>query len=202
MWVCCGNRYSAEKVKLRKRLTECGKVSWMKNKLVFLDVETDGLYGSFLTVALIATDWEGNELERAYLGIRREKMHITEPWVEENVLPRLGEYEPVDTEEELLRKAWDFWLRYREEAYAVCDVGYPVEARFLKACVELDVKQNAMLAPFPLVDLSSLILAKGYEPLINREELVADYESTKQHNELYDVEVSIEVWKKLMSKKV
>ncbi len=169
----------------------------MKKKLVFIDVETDGLYGGFLTAALIATDLEGNELERAYYGIRKDKMKIKEPWVMENVLPKLGEYEPCEDENELLEKSWNFWLRYQEEAYAVCDVGYPVEARFIGACVGQDVTANAMKAPFPLLDLSSLIYAKGYDPLINREELIQEHCPNLVHNALYDVEVSIHIWKKL-----
>lgn len=169
----------------------------MKNKLVFIDVETDGLYGGFLTVALIATDLEGNELERAYYGIRKDKMEIKEPWVMENVLPKLGEYEPCKDEGELLEKAWNFWLRYQEEAYAVCDVGYPVETRFLQACVEKDVSGYAMKAPFPLLDLSSILYAKGYEPLINREELIKEPCRDMVHNALYDVETSIKIWKNL-----
>lgn len=171
----------------------------MKNELVFIDVETDGLYGSFLTVAMIATDIEGNELERAYYGICKKNMKVTEPWVIENVIPRLGEYEPCEDESELLKKAWCFWLRYQEKAYAVCDVGYPVEARFFNACVELDVTEYAMKAPFPLLDISSLLYAKGYNPIINRGELIGEQHEDRIHNALYDVEVSIQIWKKLQT---
>ncbi|MBO5354083.1 MAG: hypothetical protein J6J42_07525 [Lachnospiraceae bacterium] len=170
----------------------------MKDKLVFMDVETDGLYGAFLTVAMLATDWEGNELERAYYGIKRENMQITEPWVLENVIPKLGDYAACESEQELLQKAWQFWLRYQEEAYAVCDVGFPVETRFLRACVALEEKEAMWKAPFPLIDLSSLLLAKGYDPLVPRKELVPELEQEKEHSALYDVEVSVKVWKKLM----
>lgn len=174
----------------------------MKDKLVFVDVETDGLYGKFLTVAMVVTDWAGNELEQIYYGIRREKMHVTEPWVAENVIPKLGKYETVENEVELLQKAWRFWERYSEDAYAVCDVGYPVETRFFAACVMQDEKECAMRAPFPLIDLSSLVLAKGYDPLIKREELIVDCENEKVHNALYDVKVSILIWRKLMEEKI
>ena len=170
----------------------------MKDKLVFLDVETDGLYGAFLTVAMIATDGKGNELERAYYGIKREIMQVTEPWVQENVIPKLGDYEECNTETELLQKAWDFWMKYQKEAYAVCDVGFPVEAGFLRACVALNEKEAMWKAPFPLVDLSSLLLAKGYDPLVERKELVPEFEKDKEHSALYDVEVTVKVWKKLM----
>lgn len=170
----------------------------MKGNLVFVDVESDGLYGSFLTVALIATDWCGNELERAYYGIAKEKMQVSEPWVVENVIPKLGEYEECDSEQELLQKAWAFWMRYEEKAYAVCDVGFPVEARFLQACVELHSSENMWKAPYPLLDISSLLLAKGYDPLEERKQLVTAFESEKEHCALYDVAVSVKLWKKLI----
>lgn len=169
----------------------------MKQKLVFLDAETDGLYGSFLTVAFIATDIKGNELERAYYGIRKEKMIVKEPWVIKNVLPILGEYEPCEDEKELLTKSWAFWLKYQEDAYAVCDVGYPVEMRFFKACVEQNITDYAMKAPFPLLDISSMLYAKGYNPLIDRSQFVPEFCRDKVHNSLYDVEVSVQIWRQL-----
>lgn len=170
----------------------------MKSRLVFVDVESDGLYGSILTVALIATDWYGNEIERAYYGISKENMHVTQPWVMENVLPRLGEYEACESEEELLKKAWGFWMRYQTEAYAVCDVGYPVEMQFFQACVQRIEGADPMQAPFPLIDISSVLLAKGYDPLTERKNLVTGYNDSMEHNAMYDIEVTLAVWKKLM----
>lgn len=38
----------------------------MKKELFFVDAEMDGLYGTFLSIAVIVTDYEGNELERHY----------------------------------------------------------------------------------------------------------------------------------------
>lgn len=170
----------------------------MKSNLVFLDVETDGLYGAFLSAALIATDMQGNEIERAYYGIEKSKLKITEPWVIENVLPRMGDYEPCENEEELLRKAWGFWIRYQESAYAAAYVGYPVESRFLEACVRMNLPENTFKAPFPLLDLSSILLAKGYDPLLDLEELVTEDIAMNKHNPLYDVEMTVLAWKHLM----
>ena len=170
----------------------------MKSNLVFLDVETDGLYGGFLSAPLIATDMQGNEIERAYYGIEKSKLNITEPWVIEHVLPYMGEYEACENEEELLHKAWTFWMKYQETAYAVAYVGYPVECRFLEACVRMNVSEHAFQAPFPLLDLSSILLAKGYDPLLNLEELVTEDVAGNKHNPLYDVEMAVMAWKHLM----
>ena len=50
----------------------------MQTKFLFIDADTDGLYGSSLTVELVVTDDAGNMIEKAYYGgIRnREKLCI------------------------------------------------------------------------------------------------------------------------------
>ena len=159
------------------------------------------MYGSFLTAALIAVDNKGEEIESLYLGIAREKMQITEPWVRENVLPKLGAYEACEDERELLKRAWDFWLKYREEAYAIADVAYPVECRFWQACVQLDEVTNAMLAPYPLLDLGSLLYSKGYDPLTDRDSLAEGFQRAELHNALYDARLAIEICKKRIREK-
>ena len=39
---------------------------FMRNKLVSVEAESDGLYGEFLTVGLAAADMAGNITERGY----------------------------------------------------------------------------------------------------------------------------------------
>lgn len=173
----------------------------MRKKLVFVDMETDGLYGSVLSVAMIATDWSGNELEKVYYGIKKEKIHVTSEWVKENVLPRMGKYEEYDNEQELLSKVWQFWLKYEKDAYMIGDVCFPVEAGFLTKCVKQNVDEYMFKAPFPLLDISSMLLAKGYDPLVERKTLCQGTE-TNEHNALYDAGMSVEIWKKLIVKDI
>ena len=170
----------------------------MKDKLVFVDAETDGLYGGFLTVALIATDWKASEIERAYYGIKKENMVVKDAWVKENVLPKMGIYEECVDETELFAKVWDFWLKYQKEAYAICDVGYPVEMRLFEKCVLLNEEERKWEAPFPMLDLSSILIAKGYAPLIDKEKMLEDFMEEREHCALYDVESTMAVWRKLM----
>ena len=56
----------------------------MQTKFLFIDAETDGLYGSFLTVGLVVTDDAGNMIEKAYYGIKKENMMISDVWTREN----------------------------------------------------------------------------------------------------------------------
>lgn len=170
----------------------------LKNKYVFLDAETDGLYGQFLTVALVAVSDNGQELEKAYYGICKENMVINDNWVKENVLPILGTYENCADEDELLDKTWNFWMKYSDSAYVVADVPFPVEARLFESCVRKNVEDRKFKAPFPLMDLSSMLYVKGYDPLMERNKIIEETHSANlQHNALYDVELSIQIWKKI-----
>ena len=173
----------------------------MQTKFLFIDAETDGLYGSFLTVGLVVTDDAGNMIEKAYYGIKKENMMISDVWTRENVFPVLGDYEACEDEAELLEKVWAFWMKYREEAYAAADVMYPVESRLFMKCVMNNESERKYLGPFPMLDLSSLLMAAGYDPLIDRAELLDEDEKqmmeNKTHNALNDAEMTAAIWFKL-----
>ena len=169
-----------------------------KNNLFFIDAETDGLYGKFLTVAIIVTDNNLNEIERAYFGIKKENMDVKNQWVIENVLPILGEYDEVNSEEELLDRVWEVWMRYASDAYAIADVPVPVESRLFLKCVERDSSNREFQGPFPLIDISSMLLAIGRDPLEDRN-LIADADSSEvKHNALNDVEVMIRIYGRII----
>ena len=171
----------------------------IRNKnLFFIDAETDGLYGSFISVGLIVTDCNCDEIESFYYGVSRNNLKITDKWVEKNVLPILGDYVECQDENELINRVWSIWLKYADVSYAVADVMFPVEARLFTECVRRHPGSD-MKGPFPLIDLSSLLLAKGIDPLADRESLVnKELENVARHNALDDVRMSIEIWKKYM----
>ncbi len=168
-----------------------------KNNLFFIDAETDGLYGTILTVGIYVMSEQGHELERAYWGLKSENMKVSNQWVKENVLPILGEYEECEDENELLEKVWQCWERHREDAYAVADVQYPVECRVFEKCVQKDPENRMWKAPFPILDVSSVLWTKGIDPLKERTRLL-DNVQRKQHNAFDDVMISAELIKKLM----
>lgn len=169
----------------------------MKDKLVFVDAETDGLYGMFLSVAMVVTDSTGKEiLDNLYIGLKDAENLAKDPWVRENVIGKMGKYESCEDETELLEKVWDFWMKYAKDSYAVADVQYPVESRLFQECVERDPKERQWNAPFPLLDLSTVLYWEGYDPLINRLELLND--KTEVHNALNDAKMTASVWSILM----
>lgn len=176
------------------------KIFWvnkMGKKLFFIDAETDGLYGKVISAAVVVLDGTYRELERHYWGIEKDNLNIETKWVMEHVVPVMGHYEPCKNEEDLLSKVWEVWSRYCENAYAIADVCYPVEAGLFEKCVRMDPEDRIQKAPYPLIDLGSVLMAKGIDPLIERKKLVKS-EKTKQHNALEDVEMAIEIWRNVI----
>ncbi len=76
----------------------------MQTKFLFIDAETDGLYGSFLTVGLVVTDDAGNMIEKAYYGIKKENMMISDVWTRENVFRCWVIMKPVKMKQSCLKK--------------------------------------------------------------------------------------------------
>lgn len=168
-----------------------------RKKKIFLDAESDGLYGKLLSIAVIVLDEDNVEIERNYWGLDLKKAEIKSEWVETHVLPIMGQFECCENEEEMLGKFWAVWSKYKETAYVVVDVGYPVEMRVFEKCVQMNLVEREYQGPYPMIDLSSILLAKGIEPLTERKKLV-EHELSEQHNALVDVETSIEIWKKFV----
>ena len=169
-------------------------------KLFFIDAETDGLNGKFISVGIVVTDMKCNEIERVYYGIRKDKLIVTDPWTKENVLPFMGDYVEVEDEGELLEKVWKMWEKHGDESYAIADVIYPVEARLFQKCVYADEVNRCKKGPFPFIDISSLLYAKNIDPLTSREQLIGDEHimNGRIHNAMYDVEVMIAIYKIIM----
>ena len=169
----------------------------MLEKYLFVDAETNGLYGEFITVAMIVTDENGNEIDCFYEGIKIDAKSEYTKWVIDNVLPYLGEYTVRETQEELLKEVWKFWLKWKGQVYVIADIPYPVEARLFSKCVEENVEEREFLAPFPLLDLGSMLFIKNKEPLIERDSLLQEQREGIVHNALSDVKTMIKIWKML-----
>ncbi|ORU00262.1 hypothetical protein D081_1356 [Anaerovibrio sp. JC8] len=163
---------------------------------IFLDAETDGLYGPFVSVAMVLTDADGNELEKQYIGLSEPEKHIRTEWVRENVLPIMGEYEKYDDEHSLLEAVWSFWRTHAQNAYIIIDVMHPVESRLMSKCVSSNIEERLFQGPFPMLDISSMLYVIGIDPLKAREELVNPLENGMQHNALYDARTTLAIWKK------
>ena len=168
----------------------------MKDGLFFVDAETDGLYGRFLSIAALVTDKDGTELDSFYAAVKVSVEDISSDWVKENVYPSLKNASVFyETEREMLEAFWLFWLRYRETADCISYVPYPVESRLFSTCVIINSQERQFLAPFPLYDLATLLETNGYSFDADMKELSGL--DLVVHDAMNDVRMMAEVWRKL-----
>lgn len=97
-------------------------------------------------------------------------------WVEANCKVDL----PICPSLPQMRQAfWDNWMYWKAQgAMLAADVPWPVEATFLSACVADDPEAREWQGPYPMLDIASIRMAAGLDPLgieerVNEDELPA-----------------------------
>lgn len=141
---------------------------------MIFDVESIGLHGEGFAVAAMVINREGKEINSFVFACPPERAD-GEPddraWVEENV-PSISptHLNPKDVRNDF----WFYWTEWREKGAAlVADCGWPVEGRFLARCIDDDPSRK-WEGPYPLLDLASLLVAQGIDPLLNRPRLPSE----------------------------
>jgi hypothetical protein len=166
-------------------------------KRFFVDAETDGLYGPFLSVAAMVTDEKGVELDRFYASVKVLPEQIETEWVKENVYPYLGNADcRFENESEMLEAFWMFWMKHREDSICISYVQHPVESRLFTRCVMTAVEERMFLGPFPLYDLSTLLIARGLS--FNEDMQTLSGMHLKEHDAMNDVKMMAMVWNSLI----
>lgn len=151
----------------------------MKSFFVF-DVESVGLHGEGFAVAggvyleNGAAQWEFSMScplhECRGDGKDRE-------WVRANI-PELTvtHLSPKTMREQF----WYNWMRAKNEgALMAADCGWPVEARFVIACVDDDPQQRNWDGPYPFMEIASFLTAAGMDPM-------AKYDRTESEMPVHD----------------
>ncbi len=161
----------------------------MSSPLYFVfDVESIGLHGEGFAVGWIVVDFAGNVRDEqlfscppdAALGEQHNRAWV---WDNVPVLPHTHR-----TPAALRKDFFDAWRRWNAAgAVLVADCGWPVESRFLSACIDDALAAREWSGPYPLHELASVFLAKGLDPLKERSRL--DSELPK-HNPLCDARQS------------
>lgn len=72
-------------------------------------------------------------------------------------------------------------------AYLAAECAWPVEAKFLMDCVRDDFHLREWEGPYPLIDISSVLLARGIDPLGKQPRLESEEPA---HNALNDARQS------------
>lgn len=163
------------------------------------DVESVGLHGEGFAVAYVVIDRLGDEKESGFFRCDPRKAIGTPEgleWVQANVVPYLdaglaqtfsdglGSSVPRAVREHF----WHHWQRWNSEgAMLAADCLWPVEARFLADCIADDRHGREWQGPFPFIDVASVRLAAGLDPLGTVERLKMEKPA---HNPLADARQS------------
>lgn len=159
-----------------------------------VDAETDGLYGAVWAVGATLYDEEGREIDRFGGMVDPSKLVLRDEWVKENVLPHVN-LETYDSHRSLRDAFWAFWVKNRDGATAIADVGSPVESGLFRACVEDDPSERIWSGPYPLHEVATALLCAGVDPDIDRIEYSGvDPSAVRKHNPVDDAIVSAQCW--------
>lgn len=150
--------------------------------LVF-DVESCGLHGEGFAVGWAVVGPAGQLLAN---GIAVAPPPARLEWLEENVMPHLPA--PTEATTRAIRDCfWTVWDHWRDRgARLAADVPWPVEARFLSDCIADDGGRE-WTGPYPLIDIASVRLAVGLDPLGEEARLPMEL---PKHNPLADARQS------------
>ena len=132
---------------------------------IVFDVESIGLHGEAFAFGAVVMDANGKIVDcREVACVRgRAKGDTTDRAWCDNHIPAMvaAVNNPVD----LRYFFWQFWMEWKERGAALAaDCAWPVEARFLNKCVEDDPARNWQ-GPYPLVDIGSVMIGVGMDPL-------------------------------------
>lgn len=138
--------------------------------LFVFDVESIGLHGEGFAVGFVVVDREGNRVDSGLFSCEQYNAKGNEEgakWVKANV-PKLRV-----THDSPWQVRAAFWKKWREwkakEAVLFAECAWPVEARFLAACVDDHLREREWEGPYPLHDIASFIVACGGDPMAKRE---------------------------------
>lgn len=169
----------------------------MKRYFVF-DVESVGLHGEGFAVAggvyleNGAAQWE---FRYACPLAEAEGDEPDRQWVKENV--------PVISETHRSPKAMRdaFWVEWEkakaEGAIMAADCLWPVEAGFVARCVYDDIEDRKWAGPYPFLEISSVLLAAGMDPLANYDRMPSEL---PKHEPLADARQSARLLSEALSK--
>lgn len=163
-------------------------------KILSFDLETNGLHGKAFAVGAIVMDGKGNVLDE--FTARARLTEKVDEWVKDNVLPAIADMPITHDNYEGLREAfWVWYVEAKETAdYVLVNNGYPVEYRFLLDCQEADLETRYWQHPFPILELSSLLLGLGQGADMSKRQLkksLTQTEAPNTHHPLYDAKLAV-----------
>ena len=138
----------------------------MNKGYIFLDVETVGFTGEPFAVGYITTNIKGdiiNEVCYYYEPDLTDADEETKDWITKNCLENLRNKTIkytllLESKREFISLTKVSLTFLLENYWIVADCPYPCEARLLNLC-------ELYTEPYPIIDLSSMLLFNGFNPL-------------------------------------
>lgn len=167
--------------------------------LISLDVESMGVHGrpfSFGVVVMhrgIAIEERQGSLVMSDLLYTSKTSRLDDlAWVEKNV-PQI---QPTHaTLGSLMDSFWEIYERYHAiGGVLLCEVPWPVESRFIyNACTFVPSREKS--APYPIIDVASVLIAKGIDPMQTSLRLPSEM---PPHHPLNDARQSLRIFCEVM----
>lgn len=172
-------------------------VSKLPLYMVF-DVESIGLHGEGFAVGYVVVNSNGVLQEQQRFVCPQSVASGSDEdrqWVRENTPTMLCNHY---TTAEVRQAFWRDWRRWAAEgAVLVADCAWPVEARFLAACIDMDPEGRRWQGPYPLHDVATARLAAGFDPLATVDRLPSE---EPKHDPLADARQSARLWLEALAK--
>jgi len=141
--------------------------SLLEGPIMVFDVESIGLHGEAFAVGFVVMA-EGKVTDCGYFACPRglaEGAESDREWVDENI-PKLDVNSPDPFT--VREKFWRKWAEWRDMgALLAAECAWPVESRFLNACVDALPNERRFGGPYPMIEISTLMMAAGMDPMAN-----------------------------------
>lgn len=165
-----------------------------QTKLMSFDIETNGLHGKAFAIGAVVMDSDGNVLNE--FSARCRLTSKVDDWVKSNVLPAIVDMPITHDDYESLREAfWQWYLQAKEQSdYILVNNGYPVEYRFLLDCQEANIEERYWDHPFPILELSSMLLMTDHDSNSSKRLLkkkIDDDFGRKMHHPVEDAKMAV-----------
>lgn len=152
-------------------------------KFMVFDVESVGLYGEGFAYGYVIVNDNGVTLQKraAMCDPKNAKGTMGDrKWIHENVVPALKskkfEMARHPNPKEVRKDFWECWIRayYKYPGIMlVADCPYPVEVNFILKGLQED-KSRKEYAPYPFIDVASVLLGQGIAPLAHHGRKIAE----------------------------
>ncbi len=167
-----------------------------QTKLLSFDLETNGLHGQAFAVGAVVMSADGQVHDE--FTARARLTSKVDDWVKDNVLPAIADMPITHDNYEQLREAfWAWYMQAEAEAdYVLVNNGYPVEYRFLLDCQQANLEERYWQHPFPLLELSSILLMTEHDSGSGKRLLKKSLDENyghKLHHPLEDAKMAVKV---------